>query len=70
MLSVQHSESLLAHMSYQLNKGGYILVFFIFVIHALSDRLVNYLAQKLCFWKGIIFIGMYVSVCLCVSVCV
>ena len=27
-----------------------------------------YLAQKLCFWTGIIFIGMYVSVCLCVHV--
>ena len=26
-----------------------------------------YLAQKLCFWRGIIFIGVYVSVCL--SVC-
>ena len=30
MLIVQHSESLLAHMSYQLNKGGYILVFLSF----------------------------------------
>ena len=28
----------------------------------------NYLAQKLCFWTGIIFIRVYVSVCLCVSV--
>ena len=27
----------------------------------------NYLAQKLCFWTGIIFIRVYVSVC--VSVC-
>ena len=26
-----------------------------------------YLAQKLCFWTGIIFIRVYVSVCLCVS---
>ena len=26
-----------------------------------------YLAQKLCFWRGIIFIGVYLSVC--VSVC-
>ena len=25
-----------------------------------------YLAQKLCFWTGIIFIGVDVSVCLCV----
>ena len=24
-----------------------------------------YLAQKLCFWTGIIFIGVYVSVCEC-----
>ena len=28
-----------------------------------------YLAQKLCFWTGIIFIGVYVSVCVCLSVC-
>ena len=30
-----------------------------------------YLAQKLCFWRGIIFIGVYLSVCVCVclSVC-
>ena len=27
-----------------------------------------YLAQKLCFWTGIIFICVYVSVCVCVSV--
>ena len=25
-----------------------------------------YLAEKLCFWTGIIFIGVYVSVCVCV----
>ena len=30
----------------------------------------HYLAQKLCFWTGIIFIGVYVSVCVCGSVCV
>ena len=30
----------------------------------------KYLAQKLCFWKGIIFIGVYVSVCLYVFLCV
>ena len=29
-----------------------------------------YLAQKLCFWRGIIFIGVYLSVCLCVCVSV
>ena len=28
-----------------------------------------YLAQKLCFWTGIIFIRMYVSVCLSVCLC-
>ena len=28
-----------------------------------------YLAQKLCFWTGIIFIRVDVSVCVCVSVC-
>ena len=30
-----------------------------------------YLAQKLCFWTGIIFIGVYVSVfvSVCLSVC-
>ena len=28
------------------------------------------MAQKLCFWTGIIFIRVYVSVCECVSVSV
>merc|ERR1712121_196968 len=28
-----------------------------------------YLAQKLCFWRGIIFIGVYLCVCLCVCLC-
>ena len=34
------------------------------------NRDYNYLAQKLCFWTGIIFIGVYVSVFVCVSVSV
>ena len=29
-------------------------------------HIIHYLAQKLCFWTGIIFIGVYVSVCVCV----
>ena len=33
-----------------------------------TDVLFIYLAQKLCFLTGIIFIGVYVSVCVCVSV--
>ena len=32
----------------------------------LSDNMHYYLAQKLCFWTGIIFIRVYVSVCVCV----
>ena len=28
-----------------------------------------YLAHKLCFWTDIIFIRVYVSVCVCVPVC-
>ena len=34
------------------------------------NRDYNYLAQKLCFWTGIIFIGVYVSVCVSVCLCV
>ena len=34
------------------------------------NRVLFYLAQKLCFWTGIIFTRVYVSVCLCVCVSV
>ena len=37
--------------------------------HSFTMKPVHYLAQKLCFWTGIILIGVYVSVCLCVNVC-
>ena len=33
-----------------------------------KTHVTNYLAQTLCFWTGIIFIRVYVSVCVCVRV--
>ena len=40
------------------------------MLHAISQshEYIHYLAQKLCFWTGIIFTRVYVSVCVCVSV--
>ena len=39
----------------------------VFVCFILYNLKICYLAQKLCFWTGIIFIRVYVSVCLSVS---
>ena len=39
-------------------------------VATLSQMLGDYLAQKFCFWTGIIFTRVYVSVCVYVCVCV
>ena len=41
-----------------------------FIVFDILHTRIDYLAQKLCFWTGIIFIRVYVSVCLSVCVCV
>ena len=54
-------------------SNGHFLNFFC-PIGKNKENTYYYLAQKLCFWRGIIFIGVYlsvcVSVCLCVCLCV
>ena len=53
------------------DKEGTMFVMQIFCPFIMNQtEIFNYLAQKLCFWRGIIFIGVYLSVCVCVCGCI
>ena len=56
------------HVHAHLNK---LYLFFVCenlkVVRNLANSVYIYLARKLCFWTSIIFIGVYVSVCVSVS---
>ena len=84
MCSSEHTkfQFLVYNYSNSVNKAleisfldSYVTPFFLKLIEDISSFLDSYeshiyLAQKLCFWTGIIFTRVYVSVCVCLSLSV